>query len=160
MVGLYDIGRDKELHPSLLKINSFNVDTAFTTENDTFLKFLVEELHMPEFDNEHMYLFANDIYDYSLGIFLLGIGDFKGINVSKRTIAEALLLSGARRFILVHNHPDNALALSGTDIGFAFEVQKIAELLEIEFLGSGVITKDGFITNDMEQPIYFDETED
>lgn len=160
MVGLYDIGRDENLHPSLLKIKDFKVSRNFTTDNITFLKFLINDLHMPEFDNEHMYLFANDLYDRSLGVFLVGIGKYDGIDVSKRTIAECILLSGARRFILVHNHPDNALALSGTDIGFAFDVQKIADILEVEFLGNGVITKDGFITNDMSEPIYFKEMED
>lgn len=155
MINIYDIGRNDDLLPQLVKVGSYNVERKITSENSTLIDFIHNHMKVNQYDNEHLYLIAMDMYDRALGVFLLGIGDYQGCEVSKRNIAECLVLSGARHFLLVHNHPDGALALSDGDLQFTNDVQELAELFGIVFIGSFVITDNGIIGSGMDTPIKF-----
>ena len=155
MIYLYDIARDEERHPTLTKIKSFNVKKEITSENDSLVRFIHEYLKVDSYDNEHMFLLALDMYDRSMGVFLLGIGDYKNVDVFNRNVAECLILSGARRFILVHNHPDGALFLSDGDKQTGIEMKSLGEIFDIKLVANCVVTEDGFIADGMEKPILF-----
>lgn len=155
MIYLYDIGRDKERHPTLIKLKSYNVKRETTSENDSLISFIRNYLKADQYDNEHMYLIALDLYDRALGVFLLGIGDYKHTDTYKRNVAECLILSGARKFLVVHNHPDGALSLSEGDFVLEDELIELGELFDIEFIGNFVITSEGFMGSHFSKPIYF-----
>ena len=155
MINIYDIARNENLLPKLVKVGEYKVERKITSENDTLIDFIHNTMKVNQYDNEHLYLISMDMYDRALGVFLLSIGTYKECETSKRNIAECLVLSGARHFIMIHNHPDGALSLSEGDEQFARSMKELAELLEIEFIGSFVITNDGIICNGMDKPIKF-----
>lgn len=157
MINLYDIGRDDELHPALMKVGSYDVSRMITTDNDSLVDFIRHHLKMEQYDNEHMFMIALDRFDRALGVFLLGIGDFEECVISNRTVAEGLVLSGARQFMLIHNHPDGGLSLSEADKEMDNNMNHLADLFGVKYLGNFVATYDGFIISGMDKPIIYED---
>ena len=160
MIGIYDIGRNEESQPYLIKVGKYDVKKEITSTNEGLIKFVRDYIRPQQYDNEHMYLLALDRRDKALGVLVLGIGTYKSCEYSKRTVAEFLILSGAKRFMMIHNHPDKTLKLSRKDHSVAKQLDFLADLFEIESLGNFVITNDGFVGSYMDEPIYFEDMED
>ncbi len=155
MINIYDIGRDDDMHPTLIKTGSYNVGRKTINGNYPLALFARDYMKMDKFDNEHLYLIAFDYYRNSLGVFLLGIGDYKSCETYRRNLAECLILSGARRFLIIHNHPDGGW-ISDKDMELADSVQEIAELFDIYFMGVYSISNKGLDGTLMDFPILFD----
>lgn len=155
MIYQYDIARDDEHHPTLIKVKQFNADRKITSTTESLVGFVKNYLHLDKYDNEHMYLIALDLQDNALGVFLLAIGDYKGVEVFKRNIAECLILSGARRFIMFHNHPSGKLSLSKDDLELQNEMFDLGNLFDIAFIANCVITEDGYTHSGLKKPVYF-----
>lgn len=155
MIYQYDIARDDEHHPTLIRVKQFDVDKKITSNTETLVGFVKNYLHLDKYDNEHMYLIALDMYDRALGVFLLGIGDYKGTEIYKRNVAECLILTGARRFIMFHNHPDGALNLSEDDLDLQNEMSDLGNMFDIKFIANCVITEDGFNHSGLKEPMFF-----
>lgn len=160
MIKQYDIEQDVNHCPQLLIVNEYNVDWTITTSEMGIIEFLSYYLHLSTLDNERAYLIALDLYNRAIGVFLIGLGDYKSSEIYKRHVAIAMLLSGARKVFIAHNHPDGALVLSDDDNLNIISMQVITQIFEIEFLGSYIITRDGYINNNMVEPYYFDEEDD
>jgi DNA repair protein RadC len=160
MIRLYDIGRNEKYKcPKLLIKKTFRkeIDIKETIE---FINFVNEDIKLNKYDNEHVYLITTDYYDNIIGVFLISVGDFKGCEVYPRNIATAVLLSGARKFLIMHNHPDGALLFSESDISIVSIMKGISILLETEFINSYIFTAEGYITYTMDSPMYFDQMEE
>ena len=79
-----------------------------------------------------------------IGIFLISIGTNNKCFFYRRSIATFLLLTGTERFILYHNHPNGDLNVSENDYMSMFQVKSLADILEIEFIESVIISKNGW----------------
>ena len=159
MIRLYDLGREERYkRPCLLTVKKFDVEINIQNKTE-LVHFINHSLNLSRYDVEHIYLITTDLYNNVLAVFLIGIGDYKGCKLYNRNIATAILLSGGRKFIIAHNHPDGALVFSEDDVMVVGLMTAVGKLLETEFVNSYVITSKGFITNDMETPIYYDKKE-
>ena len=58
----------------------------------------------------------------------------------------SLLLMGANNFVLVHNHPNNALEVSPSDINLASKILVNSNLLEIKFRDSIIVCDEDFLS--------------
>lgn len=156
MIRLYDIGRnEKYKRPKLLIRKTYKKEINIK-EPIIFTEFVTKDLKLNKYDNEHVYLITTDYYDNIIGIFLISIGDFKGCEVYPRNIATAILLSGGRKFLIMHNHPDGALEFSESDIAIVNVMKGISILLNTEFINSYIFTSKGYVTDKMDSPMYFD----
>lgn len=154
MVKIYDVVTDSELHPSLTELLTLNVDSNLMNKKQG-LDDLFNALKLDCLDNERVFLVSLDMYSRLMGVYLIGLGDYKGSKFYNRHIATVLLLSGARKFFVIHNHPDGALSLSEDDNTMVVVMMTLAKILEIEFMSSYVVTRDGYISNTMDKPIKF-----
>lgn len=114
--------------------------------NDSFeiseiIDLFVEEYKLNEMDNERQYAVAMNFGTVPKGICLISMGDYKSTDICMRTIGEFLLLTGAAKFLILHNHPDSTEEPSGADVTVSALFQQIADLLGIEFLGSFIINR-------------------
>ncbi len=108
------------------------------------LYLLEKYYHLSDRESEFAYLIAMDYYKFPKVIYQISMGDYKGCYMYNRTIGAVLLLAGARRFMVVHNHPDRENAASGGDIANRQVLQELADFLEIVFDGSYIVTKCGW----------------
>lgn len=160
MIYFYDIVKDKQKKcPKLIMLKKLDMVVDVSNQFN-LVRFMNGVLHLKQFDGEHVYLILTNMYNKITAVFLMGIGDYKGCKIFTKNIATAILLSGGRKFLLAHNHPDGALELSDDDVMIVNLLKGISVLLETEFINSYVITEDGFITDSMTDPIYYDEEED
>ena len=155
MIRLYDIGQDKKYgYPKLIVIKEFKMDVNIS-DRRSLVTFMNEKIHLNEFDNEHSILITTDMYNNVIGVFLISIGDYKSCNIYYRNIATFILLSGGRKFLIAHNHPDKALYFSEDDKCVVGMMRAISTLIETEFVNSYIVTSEGYITNDMDRPIRY-----
>jgi DNA repair protein RadC len=56
----------------------------------------------------------------------------------------SLLLMGANKFVLVHNHPNNIMEPSKADINLGSKVKLGTELLELTFVDQIIIGEEDF----------------
>ena len=160
MIRLYDIGRnEKTKQPYLIERRKFKKDVNIK-DTMAFITFVKKDLELSKYDNEHFYLITTDYYDDIIGVFLMSIGDFRGCEVYTRTIATAILLSGGRKFAVMHNHPDGALQFSESDNSTINVMKGISILLSTEFMNSYIFTSGGFITDTMDSPLFYSEMEE
>lgn len=154
MVKQYDIANNANGIPYLIEVNSYDL------KNDTsVIELFTKHIKLNTLSDERVYMVSLDLYNRILGIIMIGLGDYKGSQIYKRNMALMLLLSGARKFVVVHNHPDGALFLSQDDNTNTILFVGLAKILEVKFEASYVVTRNGYITSEMDEPIYFDEME-
>jgi DNA repair protein RadC len=93
---------------------------------------------------EHAYLVGFNLSMDIIGIFLISVGSSRKCFFYKKSIATFLVLSGAERFILLHNHPDGTLDVSDDDFASSFYIKSLADILEIEFIDSVIVSRNGW----------------
>lgn len=108
------------------------------------VEILNEYLNMNCLNIEHAYLIGFDNNMNIVGIFLISIGTYNKCFFYGRNIATFLILSGSERFILYHNHPNGDLNISDNDQTSLINVKLLANILEIEFIDSVIISNNGW----------------
>ncbi len=146
MVNVYEVIRNDNNMPELLIIKQINYEAKGGRYDAAFL--LKKEFHLDILNVEHNYLIGFSD-NWIMSVFLISIGTNDTCELYYKQIATNLLLSGSESFCLFHNHPNQIINPSDEDINVANDMQKIADLLELDFLGSYIVTKHGFMsTND------------
>lgn len=143
MIRVYNILNNNENQPKLniqkeIDINEKNISIEESVE------ILNQYFDMNHLSFEHAYIIGFDNQMNIIGMFLISVGSSKNCYFYKRNIATFLLLSGSERFILYHNHPDGNLNASNNDITSMFYIKSLAEVLEVEFVESVIISKKGW----------------
>lgn len=90
---------------------------------------------------EHLYALAMDVKCNIIGGFLLGKGTASQLTITPREILIRMLLCGASRFVLIHNHPSGDTIPSREDLLLTRRVKESADLL-------GVVLTDHIIVGD------------
>lgn len=99
-------------------------------------------------------VFANQSQEVSYAIFIdqddhvvacdiVGIGDMCKTVVDLGGIIQRLALHHTRRFLVVHNHPGHTPMHSTADRQVTIDIDSLADLLDVDFLGHYVVTPDG-----------------
>ena len=110
-------------------------------EVDEIIDMFAFDYHMNTLDNERQYVISLDYYNIPKGICLISAGDYKETMLCMRTIGEFLLLTGAEKFLVVHNHPSDNELPSGNDILCEQQFKQIGALFDIELIGSCIISE-------------------
>lgn len=146
MIKLYNI--INEPLPKLNVLCEFDIDNEpepNLNDNDMSIHILRNELNLDKLNAEHLVCVSMDEANAILGFLIVSIGSQSECYIHKRTIAEFVLLTGAEKFIMVHNHPNGVLEASDGDKAGIPYLKEIASLLEIEFDGGYIITNDGYV---------------
>lgn len=77
---------------------------------------------------------------------IVSIGTSRATFSSPAQIFKLLLTAACENFIVVHNHPSGHLVISDQDRENAVRLKQSADILDIEFIDSIVVTQDGFIS--------------
>ena len=141
-IGVYVIIDDP--FPKLHKIMDINAKANEFEDDESMVEVLNRELRMDKLDVEHTYAVALTDTFYPLGIILCSIGTERENIHSNRTMAIGLLLLGAERFSLFHNHPHDLKGISDDDIETTEKVEIVAALFGLQFDNHIMITKDYF----------------
>lgn len=94
-------------------------------------------------DRENLVLIGFDSKNQMIGSSLVAIGGMTQITLDKRTIMRDALTMGAAGFALAHNHPSGNPTPSGEDISFTRGICAAAATVELNFVDSMVIGKNG-----------------
>ena len=133
----YIILRDGEQHPYLKTKTEFDWNKSFLiTEN--IINFFNESYFMNQLDEEYVYIISLNCQMKPLGVFQLSHGNWFQTDIKMRELGIFLLLTGAERFIIAHNHPNGSCQPSEGDFKSAFG---IAVVLLVIVLGINLATK-------------------
>ena len=142
-MNLYDLTLDDYYNPKLKKVKEIrDIKTILKTED--VVSICNNNFNMKNLMQENVYLFCLNSNQDITGVFLINRGSTDNSIVGKREIFISLLLTGSSRFIIVHNHPNNNLNVSNSDINITNQLNFIATILDVEFIDHVIITKDGF----------------
>lgn len=160
MLNQYEICIDENNKRYLQAIAQFNLEDINPNTNNIFeiMNVLNDNLKVGYMETEHIYIIACDYKGGMIGIYLNNIGKYDLTKIDLRTISLFLLLSGAAKFIMVHNHPNNCSDYSQEDLDTTETVKIMGQYIGIELIGSYVLTKDKYtniLTNETKE-LYYD----
>ena len=92
---------------------------------------------------EHLYVLMLNNQNHFIGFSELSHGSQKETPVPIRELLITLLLSGATKFYLIHNHPDAPARLSTNDFNAVGFLNLALTNLDIELVDSIIISSDG-----------------
>lgn len=149
----YIILRDGEQHPYLKTKTEFEWNKNFlATEN--IINFFNESYFMNQLDEEYVYIISLNCRMKPLGVFQLSHGNWFQTDIKMRELGIFLLLTGAERFIIAHNHPNGSCQPSEGDFKITNKMNEFSDLIDIQLLQHYVIGKDDW------DGIIYDEDED
>lgn len=149
----YIVVRDKEQHPCLKVKNEIKWDKTFlVTEN--IINFFNENYLMNQLSEEYAYVISLNCQMKPLGVFQLSHGNWFQCDIKMRELGIFLLLTGAERFIIAHNHPNGSCQPSEGDFKITNKMNEFSDLIDIQLIQHYVIGCD-----DWDGMIY-DEDED
>lgn len=120
---------------SNLRESSGNYQPAVTyTEPEMFFNGIIEFYRQFDSLQEHLSVIFLNASNKVIGIKKLFSGSLDQCFACPATILRFVLLSGARKFILVHNHPSGNLESSREDIRITHQVAAAASLLNVGLL--------------------------
>ncbi len=145
VVRWYDAIINDDNLPELITVREFDYDERGGRSH--VLEILKNEIHLNKLATEHVFMVCFNPA-WKMSIFLISTGTTMHADVSMNKMATYLLLSGAKSFSIYHNHTTQILEPSENDIRLSEAVESIADLLELDFLGSYILTKEGCINTD------------
>lgn len=131
--------------PELKLKQCYNV-TSYNGEHDIEkLSYMIDEIYELSYLNEeYLYVVSMDTNFHIKGIYEAGHGYFKGVQVYSKELFTFLLLTGAERFVVFHNHPNGMLEASDGDKKWTMSMNMCANILNIEMLDHLIMTEEGF----------------
>lgn len=147
----YILTRTEDRHPVLKICKEMEYETdTFNTPHE-IATLMVELYNMNELFVEYVYVLGFDFSNRILGIVELGHQTDTKTTTPIKEMFISLLLMGANNFVLIHNHPNNALEASPSDINLASKILVNSNLLEIKFRDSIIVCDEDFISLKLEE---------
>lgn len=94
-------------------------------------------------DQESLWLMGFNAYYREVFYDCISLGAVDRAVVDFTIIFKRLFLSGASKFILVHNHPGGSCTPSGDDKAMTMSLDKAAQILNLQFLDHYIIGDNG-----------------
>ena len=138
-VGVYEIINDPL--PQLSQIREIDAKPSEFKSDKGMVTLLNRELNMDKLHAEHMYVIAHTSVLVPKGILLAAVGSGRKAEFDTRTVGTGLLLLGAERFTVFHNHPNKVKKLSKGDMVVTFKAQHMAAILGLNFDDHIMITE-------------------
>lgn len=140
----YELFKDEEGHPFLKIKREFSYETDVFNESIDIVRMMVELFNVHEFFVEHSYVLAFNYSNRLLGVSELGRDSDIQTPVAFKILFMELLLMGANKFVLIHNHPNNIVEPSIADINLGSKAKLGAEILELNFWNQIIICEEDF----------------
>lgn len=140
----YQIIKDEDNHPGLRVKNEFEYENNCFTESIEIARLMIDLFSLHDMFVEHSYVLGFNSSNEILGIVELGMETDVQTPTPLKIMYIALLLMGANKFVLIHNHPNNINEPSIADINLGSKVKLGSELLGIVFWDQIIICEDEF----------------
>ena len=134
---------DSERHNILVKESAVNYACDKLDNPCDIVKMFNSVFGLDHMAEEYVYLVAFSTTYRVLGVFEISHGTVNTTLASPREIFIRLLLSGASRFVICHNHPSGDCKPSCEDVGLTKRLQDCADLMGIKF-ADHIITGNGY----------------
>ena len=152
----YIVVNNKEKHPKLKEKNVIEWNDDFL-EYSKIVKFLKDNFYMNILGEEYVYILSFNCKMEILGVYELSHGNSMESKIGMRELGIFLLLTGAERFIVAHNHPNGSSEISGADFNITNRMNELARLIDIDLIQHFVI---GFNSYDTTVEVYEDDEEE
>ena len=107
------------------------------------LKYIDKKKNLKDLAYEQIYVMSHNM-DGSLKAFMcVGSGDYDHCDISFRNVGMFLLLSGAEKATLLHNHPENVKEQSEDDKRLTERFENICNMFSIGSRGSFILSRSG-----------------
>lgn len=134
---------DKTNHPMLKEKRKIQWGSNIL-EYEDIVEFLNTIFFMNHLEEEYVYVISYNCQMIPQGIFELSHGTADTSLIGMRELGIFLLLSGANKFIVVHNHPNGNTEISSGDFEVTNKIRELANLLGVEFRQHLIIGNDGW----------------
>lgn len=142
----YSLHCDK-YKPILIEIGKKSIRYNTISSVEDLCNICIGDLKLHHSFTEHLYVFMTDLQNHIIGIAELSHGSHRETPVPIKELLIILLLSGANRFYLLHNHPSNVNKLSAADFNAVSHIQLALNNLDLDLIDSVVITNKGEYTS-------------
>lgn len=125
---------------------AYHVDGRRKNDTPDLVYDLLKCMRLPERATEAVMLLMFDAACHLICVNEVSTGTIDRSLVGPREIAQTMLLCGAKRCVLAHNHPSGDPTPSHADIQITEQVANALKLLQLELLDHLVIGKYGYIS--------------
>jgi len=122
----------------MIKEKTIEYDTTIKTPMD-IVKFINSTENYDLSINERVVVIALNTKNHIVAYTEISAGGTNTCNVNTPDIFRFLFTTNANKFILVHNHPSGDSTPSRIDIEMTKQIQKVSDLMRVEFLDHIVI---------------------
>lgn len=140
---VYGCKFDENGMPRIYPINRFKQFTKLTSSENA-----VETIrHFYDVDTlteEHVWMLVADSKANIVGAFEIAFGTYDWTPVDVRAVFMKLILTGHKRFIILHNHLSGEVEPSGIDEKLTKGLIKASNILMLEFMDHIIIGKDKY----------------
>lgn len=140
----YQVIHDKLLHPKLRCSHLYKWDAADLDTYSDIYDMLCSAFCMDVLNEEYVYILSLNSQGELLGVFNIGHGSTITCQGDKRAAFTFLLLTGADKFILVHNHASGSLEISDEDFDFTNFFIRYGNILDIPMEEHMIISRNGY----------------
>ena len=138
---------DDDFKPLIVKESAINYkELDNLDDSDKIVKVMNEVFGMDRKAEEYLYLIAMTYQYKPISFFEVSHGVHNSSLVGRREIMIRLLLSGACKFVLVHNHPSGEINPSSNDKNTTEKLKKCAEFVGMNFVDSIIIGRDNYFS--------------
>lgn len=109
---------------------------------------IIEHINLDYASNrcERLLLLIFNNYNQIIKEFVLAVGSSDSASINKRTIFSHVLKENAKRFVLIHNHPDGQAKPSKDDIESTIDIYESALMLDLKLLDHIIVADDGYFS--------------
>lgn len=126
-----------------VKERGYSYEGQITCSQDVY-EFCKDKLALHEATKEQFLVFALDTKNKILGFTVVSIGTLDSAAVHPRDVFSFLILSNAKNFICVHNHPSGDPSPSIEDFNITHRLQEVGGLVGIDMLDHIIYTEESF----------------
>ncbi len=137
----YIVIRDDEQHPCLKVKTELEWEKSFLI-SENIIGFLNEKFYLNKMNEEYAYVISLNCQMKPLGVFQLSHGNWFQTDIKMRELGIFLLLTGAERFVIAHNHPNGECKPSENDFKITNEMNQFSKLIDIQLIQHYIIGKD------------------
>lgn len=141
----YDLVINQERRRVLQKNKVYRTQHSIDCSHiDNVLYICRNILKLDKYAEEYAYIIALGMDMIPIGCFEIAHGDETSVNMGVREIFIRLLMIGASKFILVHNHPTFLIDASQDDLNVTERIRKMGINLDIPLVDHIIFTPEDY----------------
>ena len=95
---------------------------------------------------EHIYMITMNVKCDVTGVFLIGKGGVNSCAVDMTDVMTCAVLAGAKRIVIVHNHPSGDPSPSREDFDFTKKIATAGDMMAIQLLDSLIVGDESYVS--------------